>query len=59
LSDNNKAYRISKELIVTLADVNRKLLIDVQDHKTRLSYEMEIKNRYFGKVMLNCGNTMS
>jgi Cu(I)/Ag(I) efflux system membrane fusion protein len=122
LGENNNAHRISKELLITLADVNMKLLTDVQsrtvwteiemqlkgvslalskttkiekqrvhfmnlsnamtkaihrfgidqkvyqqlcpmanDNKgaSWLSYEMEIKNPYFGKVMLNCGNTVS
>jgi len=122
LGENNNAHRISKELVVTLADVNMKLLTDAQSHtawmeiekllnkeslalskttkidKQRahflnlsiamtkavqhfginqkvyqqfcpmadddkgaswLSFESEIKNPYFGKVMLNCGNTVS
>ena len=122
LGDNSNAHRISKELLITLADVNMKLLTDEEAHNewmkvdkqlktvlntlnettkieeqrahfinlstvmtktiqlfginqkvyeqfcpmanddkgaTWLSFESEIKNPYFGKVMLKCGNTVS
>lgn len=122
LNENDNAYRISKELLITLAEIDMKLLTDSQsytkwmevekqlkstllalDKTTKikqqrahfinlstamtkairlfginqkvfqqfcpmanddkgaswLSFESEIKNPYFGKVMLNCGNIVS
>jgi hypothetical protein len=43
LGENNNAYRISKELVITLANVNIKLLTAIQNSTNWLRYEMEIK----------------